>query len=72
MWATRRRDLALALALVLLCVRNTIPGAFAQIPWGSEFDHETARELFGSNLLALTAWIKGDPMPIHRLAGPQL
>ena len=34
----------------------------AQIPWGDEFEHETARELFGSNLLALT-WIKGEPMP---------
>ena len=34
----------------------------AQIPWGDEFDHETGRELFGSNLLALT-WIKGEPMP---------
>ena len=34
----------------------------AQVPWGSEFEHETARELFGSNLLALT-WIKGEPMP---------
>ena len=33
-----------------------------QIPWGEEFDHSTARELFGSNLLALT-WIKGDAMP---------
>ena len=34
----------------------------AQIRWGEEFDHETARELFSSNLLALT-WIKGEPMP---------
>ena len=34
----------------------------AQIPWGNQFDHETARELFGSNLLALT-WIKGESMP---------
>ena len=34
----------------------------AQVPWGSEFEHETGRELFGSNLLALT-WIKGEPMP---------
>ena len=33
-----------------------------QIPWGDEYDHETARVLFGSNLLALT-WIKGEPMP---------
>merc|ERR1711939_1181689 len=29
------------------------------IPWDEEFDHETARTLFGSNLLALT-WIKGE------------
>ena len=35
---------------------------FAQIPWANEFEHETARELFGSNLLTLT-WIKGEPMP---------
>ena len=34
----------------------------AQVPWGSEFEHETGRELFGSNLLALT-WIKGEAMP---------
>ena len=34
----------------------------AQIPWDEEFEHETARELFGSNLLALT-WIKGEAMP---------
>ena len=34
----------------------------SQIPWDDDFDHETARELFGSNLLALT-WIKGEPMP---------
>ena len=33
-----------------------------QIPWGDEYDHETGRVLFGSNLLALT-WIKGEPMP---------
>ena len=33
----------------------------AQIPWGEEFDHECARELFGSNLLVLT-WIKGEPL----------
>ena len=33
-----------------------------QIPWGDEHEHETARELFGSNVLALT-WIKGEPMP---------
>ena len=25
-------------------------------------EHETARELFGSNLLALS-WIRGEPMP---------
>ena len=36
--------------------------ARAQIPWGEEFEHETARALFGSNLLALK-WIKGEPMP---------
>ena len=41
------------------CLRNTV---FAQIPWGDELDHETGRELFGSNLLALT-WIKGETMP---------
>ena len=34
----------------------------AQIPWDEAFEHETGRELFGSNLLALT-WIKGEPMP---------
>ena len=34
----------------------------SQIPWGEEFDHECARELFGSNLLVLT-WIKGETMP---------
>ena len=33
-----------------------------QIPWGEQFDHECARELFGSNLLVLT-WIKGEPLP---------
>ena len=39
------------------------PERVAQIPWDDdEFDHATARELFGSNLLALT-WIKGKPMP---------
>ena len=32
------------------------------IPWEGEFEHETGRELFGSNLLALT-WIKGEAMP---------
>ena len=36
--------------------------AVAQIPWSDEFEHETARELFGSNLLALS-WIRGEPMP---------
>ena len=40
----------------------TLSAPPAQIPWGDEFDHETARELFGSNLLALT-WTKGEPMP---------
>ena len=34
----------------------------AQIPWGDDFEHQTGRELFGSNLLALT-WIKGEAMP---------
>ena len=34
----------------------------AQIPWSDQFDNATARELFGSNLLALT-WIKGEAMP---------
>ena len=33
-----------------------------QIPWEEDFTHSTARELFGSNLLALT-WIKGEPLP---------
>ena len=33
-----------------------------QIPWGDEFEYETGRELFESNLLALT-WIKGESMP---------
>ena len=32
------------------------------IPWTDEFDHETARALFGANLLALT-WVKGEPIP---------
>ena len=36
--------------------------AVAQIPWDEQFDHETGRVLFGSNLLALT-WIKGEAMP---------
>ena len=34
----------------------------AQVSWDDEFEHETARELFGSNLLALS-WIRGEPMP---------
>ena len=34
----------------------------AQIPWGDELEYETGRELFESNLLALT-WIKGESMP---------
>ena len=42
--------------------RDAERASTAQIPWGDEFEHETARELFGSNLLALT-WIKGEPMP---------
>ena len=33
-----------------------------QIPWSDEYQHRTARVLFGSNLLALT-WIKGEAMP---------
>ena len=33
-----------------------------QVPWDGEFEHETGRELFGSNLLSLT-WIKGEPVP---------
>ena len=36
--------------------------AGAQISWGEAFEQETARALFGSNLLALT-WIKGEPLP---------
>ena len=36
--------------------------AFAQIPWADDYSHATGRELFGSNLLALT-WIKGEAMP---------
>ena len=31
-------------------------------PWDAEFEHETARELFGSNVLSLK-WIKGEPTP---------
>ena len=48
--------------LWLLRARDTDFLVCAQIPWSDEFDHETGRELFGSNLLALT-WIKGEPMP---------
>ena len=56
--------------------------ALTQIAWGDEFEHKTARELFGSNLLALT-WIKGEQMPralvdeilrglgLERESGPQ-
>ena len=32
-----------------------------QIRWDDEYEHETARVLFGSNLLALS-WIKGESM----------
>ena len=32
----------------------------AQVPWGEQFEHETARSVFETNLLALT-WIKGEP-----------
>ena len=42
--------------------RDAERASTAQIPWGDEFEHETARELFGSNLLALS-WIRGEPMP---------
>ena len=50
-----------------MCVYLTVapcnPSApLAQVPWGEDFDHEVSRELFGSNLLALT-WIKGEAMP---------
>ena len=41
---------------------NWLTQRLAQIPWGEEYEHETGRELFGSNLLALT-WIKGEAMP---------
>ena len=41
---------------------HTLIRSASQIPWGEEFDHECARELFGSNLLVLT-WIKGEPLP---------
>ena len=30
--------------------------------WGAEFEHETARALFSSNVLSLK-WIKGEPTP---------
>ena len=33
-----------------------------QLPWDNSYEHETARSLFGSNLLVLT-WIKGEPLP---------
>ena len=33
-----------------------------QIPWADDYEYETARELFGSNLLVLT-WIKGGLLP---------
>ena len=39
-----------------------------QIPWGDEFEHETARVLFGSNLLALE-WAKGGSLPGDLVAG---
>ena len=45
----------------IIC-RITRSALLAQIPWGDEFEHEMARELFGSNLLALK-WIKGEAMP---------
>ena len=48
---------------VYLSVAPCNPNApLAQVPWGEDFDHEVSRELFGSNLLALT-WIKGEAMP---------
>ena len=49
-------------AFVFCYHRVTRSAPLAQIPWGDDFEHETARELFGSNLLALT-WIKGEAMP---------
>ena len=49
-------------ALVSVRVRITQTLRCSQIPWTDEFEHETARELFGSNLLALT-WLKGETMP---------
>ena len=33
-----------------------------QIPWDAEFNREAARDLFSTNLLALT-WIKSGTMP---------
>ena len=55
------------LRMVSCCVLSrTRPLLFVfhalQIPWEEDFTHSTARELFGSNLLALT-WIKGEPLP---------
>ena len=49
-------------AFLFVMARVTLNALPAQIPREDEFDHETARDLFGSNLLALT-WIKGEPMP---------
>ena len=49
-------------ARVSVGVRITETLRCSQIPWTDEFEHETARELFGSNLLALT-WLKGETMP---------
>ena len=46
----------------MVIARLTPGGVVTQISWDEDFDHETGRELFGSNLLALT-WIKGDPLP---------
>ena len=45
-----------------MVARLTPGGVVTQISWDEDFDHKTGRELFGSNLLALT-WIKGEPMP---------
>ena len=46
----------------VVVARLTPGGVVTQISWDEDFDHKTGRELFGSNLLALT-WIKGDPLP---------
>ena len=35
---------------------------YFQIPWGDEFEHKTAQDLFASNLVCLE-WIKSEPMP---------